>query len=97
MIGSKTYQQTNDPIDTQGAHDDTDIGHGQDNLDPQEPAATSGSTQEQVVFSEMNLIPFKQKEGEEVLDFSTIFYDKEKKRIFRRTEKRSKQEDNQVR
>ena len=88
MTGSKTDQQTNDPIDTQGAHDDTDIGHGQDNPDPQEPAVTSGSTQEQVVFFEMNLIPFKQKEGEEVPDFSTIFYDKEKKMIVKRTEKK---------
>ena len=30
-----------------------------------------------------------QKEGEEVPDFSTIFYDKEKKRIVRRTEKKA--------
>ena len=29
-----------------------------------------------------------QKEGEEVLDFSTIFYDKEKKRIVKRTERK---------
>ena len=29
-----------------------------------------------------------QKEGEEVPDFSTIFYDKEKKRIIRRTKKK---------
>ena len=29
-----------------------------------------------------------QKEGEEVLDFSTIFYDKEKKRIVKRTKKK---------
>ena len=36
----------------------------------------------------MNLIPFIQKEGEEVPDFSTIFYDKEKKRIIKRTEKK---------
>ena len=28
-----------------------------------------------------------EKEGEEVLDFSTIFYDKEKKRIYKRTDK----------
>ena len=39
-------------------------------------------------FSGLNLIPFMQKEGEEVPDFSTIFYDKEKKRIFKRTEKK---------
>ena len=36
----------------------------------------------------MNLIPFIQKEGEEVPDFSTIFYDKEKKRIVKRIEKK---------
>ena len=29
-----------------------------------------------------------QKKGEEVPDFSTIFYDKERKRIVKRTEKR---------
>ena len=51
LTGSKIDQQTNGPIDTQGAHDDTDIGHGQDNPNPQDPTATSGSTQEQVVFS----------------------------------------------
>ena len=37
-------------MDAQEAHDHTDQGHGQDNLDLQEPAATFGSTQEQVVF-----------------------------------------------
>ena len=31
-----------------------------------------------------------QKEGEEVPDFSTIFYDKEKKSIIKRTEKKVK-------
>ena len=36
----------------------------------------------------MNLIPFMPKEGEEVPNFSTIFYDKEKKRIVKRTEKK---------
>ena len=40
------------------------------------------------MFSGMNLIPFMQKEGEEVPDFSTIFYDKEKKRIVKRTKKK---------
>ena len=34
------------------------------------------------------MIPFIQKEGEEIPDFSTIFYDKEKKRIVKRTEKK---------
>ena len=66
-------------MDTPGGHDHTDMGLGQDNPDPQEPAATSGSTQEKVVFSGMNLILFMHKEGEEVPDFSTIFYDKKRK------------------
>ena len=34
------------------------------------------------------MIPFIQKEGEEIPDFITIFYDKEKKRIVKRTEKK---------
>ena len=58
LTGSKKYQQTTDPIDTQGEHDHTDQGHGEDNPDSQEPAATSGGTREQTVFSGMNLIPF---------------------------------------
>ena len=36
------------------------------------------------------MILFMQKEGEEVADFSTIFYDKEKKRIVKRIEKKVK-------
>ena len=75
-------------MDTLGEHDHTDQGLGQDNLDPEEPVATSGSTQGQVVFSGMNLIPFMQKKGEGVPDFSTIFYDKEKKRIVKMIEKK---------
>ena len=72
-------------MDAQGAHDHIDQERGQDNPDLQEPAATSGSTQEQVVFSGLNLIPFMQKEGEEVPNFNTIFNDMEKKRIDKRT------------
>ena len=34
------------------------------------------------------MIPFIQKEGEEIPDFNTIFYDKEKKRIVKRTKKK---------
>ena len=88
LTGSYIDQKTTDPIDTQEAQDHTNQGHGQDNPDSQEPGATSGSTQGKAVLSGMNLIAFKQKEGEEVLDFSTIFYDKEKKRIVKRTEKK---------
>ena len=75
-------------MDIQGGHDHKDQGLGQDNPDCQEPAAASSSTQGQAMFFGMNLIPFMQKEGEEVLDFNTIFYDKEKKRIVKRTEKK---------
>ena len=96
LARAKKDQQTTEQIDTQEAQEHTDQGHGQDNPDPQESAATFGSTQEQVVFSGLNLIPFMQKEGEEVPDFSTIFYDRKKKRIVKRTKKKSKQEDNQV-
>ena len=39
-----------------------------------------------MVVSELRLIPFEQKKGEEVPDFSTIFYDREKKNIVKRTE-----------
>ena len=75
-------------MDIEGAHDYIDEGLGQDNPDPQEPDAASASTQGQTMFSGMNLIPFMQKEGEEVPDFNTIFYDKEKKRIVKRTERK---------
>ena len=36
----------------------------------------------------MDLIPFMPTEGEEVPYFNTIFYDQEKKRIVKRTEKK---------
>ena len=36
----------------------------------------------------LRLTPFEQKKGEEVLDFSTIFYDREKKRIVKRSERK---------
>ena len=35
----------------------------------------------------LRLIPFEEKKGEEVPDFNTIFYDKERKRIGKRTER----------
>ena len=38
--------------------------------------------------SEFDLIPFMPIEGEEIPNFNTIFYDKEKKRIVKRTEKK---------
>ena len=36
----------------------------------------------------LSLIPFEQKKGEEVPDFNTIFYDKENKRIVKRTKRK---------
>ena len=42
----------------------------------------------EVSISEFDLIPFMPTEGEEVPDFNTIFFDKEKKRIVKRTEKK---------
>ena len=56
--------------------------------DSQEPDATADNNLGQVAVSELRLIPFEQKKGEEVPDFNTIFYDREKKRIVKRTEKK---------
>ena len=36
----------------------------------------------------LSLIPFEQKKGEEVPNFNTIFYDRERKRIVKRTERK---------
>ena len=36
----------------------------------------------------LRLIPFEQKKGEEVPDFNTIYYDRETKRIIKRTERK---------
>ena len=36
----------------------------------------------------LRLIPFEQKKGEEVPDLNTIFYDRERKRIVKRTERK---------
>ena len=80
MTGSTIDQKTFDPADIQEVQD-------QDCPYSQEPATTFGSNIGQFVVSELRLIPFEQKKGEEVLDFSTIFYDREKKRIVSRTKK----------
>ena len=42
------------------------------------------------MVSTLRLIPFEQKKGEEVPYFNTIFYDKERKRIVKRTERKVK-------
>ena len=86
--GSQKDQWTTEKVDTQGVQDQVDQEQGQYDPDPQEPAASFGSILGQNSFSEINLIRFMPTEGEEVPDFSTIFYDKEKKRIVKRTEKK---------
>ena len=80
LTGSTIEQQPSKPADTQVQ----DL----DNPDSQDHDAIASSTLGQVVLSGLRLIPFEQKKGEEVLDFNTIFYDKEKKRIVKRTERR---------
>ena len=80
LTGLMTKQQTFDSADTQVQ----DLG----NLDSQDPDAIASNTLGQVVVSGLRLIPFEQKKGEEVPDFDTIFYDKEKKRIVKRTERK---------
>ena len=42
----------------------------------------------EVSTSEFDFIPFMPTKGEEIPDFNTIFYDKEKKRIAKRTKKK---------
>ena len=41
----------------------------------------------------LQLVPFVQKKGEEVPDFSTVYYDRATKRIMRRTEKKVEAKD----
>ena len=57
------------------------------NLDIQDPEAAASSTTGQAMVPTLRLIPFEQKKGEDVLDFNTIFYDRERKRIVKRTER----------
>ena len=88
LTGSQKDRQATEQVDTQGVQDQIDQEQGQSDPDPPKPVASSGSILGQASFSEINLIPFMPREGEEVPDFSTIFYDKEKKRIVKRTEKK---------
>ena len=50
--------------------------------DPQVPAASTP------VVPTLKLVPFVQKKGEEIHDFNTVFYDRETKRIVKRTERK---------
>ena len=88
LTRSQKDQQTMEQVDTQGVQDQIDQEKGQSDPDPLEYAVSSGSILGQTSFSGINLIPFMSTEGEEVPYFSTIFYDKENKRIVKRTEKK---------
>ena len=70
--------------------DPTDEGQVQYDIDPLEPFVPYSSAvgEGSVSISGVELIPFIPTEGEEVPDFNTIFYDKEKKRIVKRIEKK---------
>ena len=88
LTGSQKDHQTTEQVDTQGVQDQIYQDQGQSDPDPLEPTVSSGSILGKASISEINLIPFMPTEGEEVHDFNTIFYDKEKKRIIKRTEKK---------
>ena len=70
--------------------DPTDQELDQSDINPLEPVVPCSSTVGEVPLSiyGVDLIPFMPTEGEEMPYFNTIFYDKEKKRIFKRTEKK---------
>ena len=58
------------------------------NPEIQDPETALASTTGQAMGPTLRLIRFEQKKGEEVPDFNTIFYDKERKRIVKRTERK---------
>ena len=59
-----------------------------ENPEVQDPEVPAGSMPGQYMAPTLKLVPFEQKIGEEIPDFNTIFYDKERKRIVKRTEKK---------
>ena len=75
---------------TQQEKDLIDQGEVQSDIDPLEPVVPFGSVvgEGSVSFSGVELIAFMPTKGEEVPDFNMIFYNKEKKRIVKRTEKK---------
>ena len=77
LTGAVTEQLAFDPVDSQA--------QGLGNPDIQNPEAAPAR---QAMGPTLRLIPFEQKKGEEVPDFNTIFYDKERKRIEDREEGR---------
>ena len=87
LTESQKDQQTTEQVDAKGVQDQIDQEQGQFDPDPLEPTVSSSSILGKASISEINSIPFMPTEGEEVPNFNTIFYDKEKKRIVKRTEK----------
>ena len=77
-------------IETLEGQDPTDQEQAQYDINPLDPVVPSSSIVGEGLgsISGAESIPFMPIEGEEVLDFNTIFYDKEKKRIAKRTEKK---------
>ena len=74
----------------QEEQDHADQGQTQCYDDPLEPIVSSSSIVGETPFSVfgIELIPFTPTEGEEVPNLNTIFYDKVKKRIVKRMEKK---------
>ena len=71
--------------ETQEEQDPTDQGQVQSDINPLDPGVPYSSIvgEGSVSISRVELIPFIPTKGEEVPYFNTIFYDKEKKRIFK--------------
>ena len=59
-----------------------------ENPEVQDLEVPAVSTPGQSMVPTLKLVPFVQKIGEEIPDFNTVFYDKERKRIVKRTEKK---------
>ena len=76
--------------ETQEEQDPTDKGQVQSDIDPLEPIVPycSAIGEGLVSISGVELLPFIPTEGEEVPYFNTIFYNREKKRIVKRTKKK---------
>ena len=73
----------------QSTYDTTDIQtQDVENPEVQDPEVPTVSTPRQYMAPTLKLVPFEHKIGEEVPDFNTIFYDKERKRIVKRTKKK---------
>ena len=76
-------------VKEQSASDTADIQtQDVENPEVQDPEVPVVGTPGQSVVPTLKLIPFVQKLGEEIPDFNTVLYDKETKRIVKRTEKK---------